>query len=606
MRNLIALLLLLPLAALGQTKFYLSAAGNDGNPGTSASAPWLTINKLNAATLQPGDSVFFRAGDTFRGNIVVSQSGSPTGRIVYTSYGTGAKPIISGAVPLTNWTQHGDTFETQIASTVRNFFVNGVAQQIARYPNAHQYLWLDSARTSYFWDNALTSLDPSLVTGSRVCAHTAQWCWEISIVTGLSADTLRFSPNLTLAALDGYGYFLYDNIAHLDTAGEWKQLNQRLWYKPPAGQDPNLENCEAAVYNFGVQLDNDMCYITVDNLAFEKQGSHGVFFPNGGARYNVVSNCTFTHQYNHGVQDQGKYNEVTKSHFEDIGGIAVYVNTSGGNATIHHNTFRKIGMRPENGIGTQVNLSAVTLAFVDSCHVHHNDIDSAGYCGISADGSEHLVERNIIRHAMLWNNDGAALKAYGEPSHHSVFRNNFVSASEGTLEGTNNGDFITPGIYFDFRVHDNTVLENTVYDHAEKGIFQNAGNRYNTIRGNVVFGGNYLLDLNGSPAADSVIQEGFDIKQNVLFALDDQAYIIRQVDFSGNFAVGTIEGNYYFQPYNPNRYALRYVGFTPTPYTFAAWQATGNDLTTQSSFVSWPTTQNDARLFMNQTDARSR
>ncbi len=603
MKHLITVLMLLPLVAFGQAKYYLAAAGNDNASGTTAATAWKTIGKLNTATYAPGDSVFFMAGDTFRGAITVHQSGSPAGRIVFTSYGAGARAVISGAMQLPTWTQHGDTFETQVPLAVRNFFAGGQEQELARFPNAHQYLWLDSARTNYLLDNDLLAIAPNKVSGSRVCVHTAQWAWEKSVVQGFVLDTLKFQTNFTLSALDGYGYFLYDNLTHLDTVGEWKYVNgsQRLWYMPPTGQHPNNLDCEASVYNFGIQLDNDMCYVSIENLAFERQGSHGVFFPNGGSRYNVVNNCVFHHQLNHGVQDQGKYNEIANSAFEGIGGIAIYVNTTGGNCSIHHNTFHKIGMHPNYGIGGQINLSAIKLAFVDSCIVHHNDIDSVGYCGISADGAYHMVERNVVHHAMLWNNDGAGLHAFGIGSHHSTFQNNFVTESDGSLEGTNNGDFITPAIYFDFEVHDMLVKENSIYNHKERGIFQNSGNVNNSILDNVVYGSLYGLDLNGSPAIQTP-QTGFVVKHNTFFALTNLSYCIRQIDYTNTFNTGIIDSNYYFQPYNANQYALRMVGMAPTPYSFAAWQATGNDLHTQSSFVSWATNQNNARLFINASD----
>jgi Right handed beta helix region len=603
MRNWILLFLLLPVAALGQSKYYLSAMGDDNNNGTSASTPWLSIAKLNTATYQPGDTIFFNSGDTFRGNILVQQSGSPAGRIVFTSYGSGARPIISGTTLVTNWVQHGDTFAAQVALSVRNFFVNGAQQVMARFPNEHQYLWLDSARTTYLLDNDLTSIPNEKISGSRVCIHTAQWCWEKSLVSGFLLDTIKFQTPVTLNSLDGYGYFLYDNIAHLDTAGEWKYVpgSQRLWYMPPTGQSPANMTCEASVYNFGVQLDNDMCYITIENLDFEKQGSHGVFFPNGGSRYNVVNNCLFNGQLNHGVQDQGKFNEVAHSTFRGIGGIGIFVNSTGGNSLIHHNRLRQIGMQPNYGIGAQINLTAIMIAGGDSSTVHHNDIDSVGYCGISADGGSHLIERNLVRHAMLWNNDGAGLKSWGSISHDIIWRNNFVGESDGTLEGTLNGDFITPGLYFDFLVNHCTVQENTIYNHRERGIFQNSGNTDNHILGNVVYGSAYGLDLNGSPA-QNVPQTGFEIKRNTFFALDDQAFLVRQIDYTNTFNTGVIDSNYYFQPYDANRYAIRIVNMVATPYSFSAWQATGFDAHTQRSFVSWSASQNDSRLFMNQTD----
>jgi len=71
----------------------------------------------------------------------------------------------------------------------------------------------------------------------------------------------------------------------------------------------------------------------------------------------------------------------------------MFVNGSGGNSTIHHNNFTKTGLVRNNGIGQEINGTALKVAFGDSCLIHHNTIDSAGYCGISVDGTYNTVEK---------------------------------------------------------------------------------------------------------------------------------------------------------------------------------------------------------------------
>ena len=80
-----------------QNQYYLSSStGNDNNDG-SQTQPWKTLSKLSATTLGPGDTVYFKKGDTFRGNFVVDGSGTEQNPITFTSYGTGNQPIISGS-----------------------------------------------------------------------------------------------------------------------------------------------------------------------------------------------------------------------------------------------------------------------------------------------------------------------------------------------------------------------------------------------------------------------------------------------------------------------------------------------------------------------------
>ena len=85
--------------------YYVSAAGDDNNPGTSADKPWKTLAKVNSFKFLPGNIVLFRAGDSWRGQLI-PKSGIRNSVITYSSYGSGEKPAILGSVnknSLANW-----------------------------------------------------------------------------------------------------------------------------------------------------------------------------------------------------------------------------------------------------------------------------------------------------------------------------------------------------------------------------------------------------------------------------------------------------------------------------------------------------------------------
>ena len=89
--------LLLSFSLCAQNQYYLSSStGNDNNNG-SQTQPWKTLSKISNTTLGPGDTVYFKKGDTFRGHYVVNGSGTEGNPITFKSYESGNQPVISGS-----------------------------------------------------------------------------------------------------------------------------------------------------------------------------------------------------------------------------------------------------------------------------------------------------------------------------------------------------------------------------------------------------------------------------------------------------------------------------------------------------------------------------
>ena len=78
-------------------KFYVNSASSTITEDGTIINPWKSIASLNTATigLVPGDSIFFKSGETFKGKLNIDGSGIISKPIVITSYSTGPKPIIT-------------------------------------------------------------------------------------------------------------------------------------------------------------------------------------------------------------------------------------------------------------------------------------------------------------------------------------------------------------------------------------------------------------------------------------------------------------------------------------------------------------------------------
>ena len=67
-------------------RYYVSAEGDDGSDGRSPETAWRTLARAGGAALLPGDGVFFRRGDLFRGQLLTRPG------VSYGAYGEGGKP----------------------------------------------------------------------------------------------------------------------------------------------------------------------------------------------------------------------------------------------------------------------------------------------------------------------------------------------------------------------------------------------------------------------------------------------------------------------------------------------------------------------------------
>src|SRR5688572_11869970 len=90
------------------TYYFSDVSGDDSRTSAQAqnqSTPWKSITKLNSffASLQPGDQVLFKGGETFPGTVTISGSGTRDLPILIGAYGNGAKPIFTSLINITGW-----------------------------------------------------------------------------------------------------------------------------------------------------------------------------------------------------------------------------------------------------------------------------------------------------------------------------------------------------------------------------------------------------------------------------------------------------------------------------------------------------------------------
>lgn len=93
-----ALLLAAAAGRADATTYFVTAVGDDGAAGTSRAAAWRTLDRVNAADLEPGDRVLLEGRATFPGTLVIGpeDAGTRSRPVTIRSFGGGRATIDAG------------------------------------------------------------------------------------------------------------------------------------------------------------------------------------------------------------------------------------------------------------------------------------------------------------------------------------------------------------------------------------------------------------------------------------------------------------------------------------------------------------------------------
>ena len=87
--------LVFPSAGFGATYYVDAESGNDSHSGISQGNAWQTISRVKSASLAPGDTVLFKRGQTFSGDLDSSEDGASDAPITISSFGSGNPAVLS-------------------------------------------------------------------------------------------------------------------------------------------------------------------------------------------------------------------------------------------------------------------------------------------------------------------------------------------------------------------------------------------------------------------------------------------------------------------------------------------------------------------------------
>ena len=594
---------------LANNYYFSSSSGSDSYTNAqaqNAATPWKTLTKLNTilANLQPSDTIFFKRGDVFKGSIKITQSGVVGNPIVFSAYGSGDKPIISGLETFEKWNNVGsgiwENSCTNCNNNVNILLFNGINKAMGRYPNSNSqnggYLTFESHKNkSQITDNELnTSIN---WTGGELVLRTQRWVIDRDSITNHSGNTIFYNTTSKYEPKDNFGYFIQNHIKTLDVMGEWfydaKNSKMNCFF---GSDSPASYTVKASVINTIVTVNNQK-NITFNNISFK--GSNKRTFYISNAKNISILNCDILFSGINGIDAVNSSDIIIENNnILNTNNKALNL-VSCNNSKVRNNLIKNTGVQSGMGLGTDNSYSAVDING-DNNLVEFNKIDSIGYIPVLFEGNKVLIKNNYINNFCFVKDDGGGIYTWEGNStnthNNRTINGNIIDNGIGAPEGTDElNERYAYGIYMDDNTDHVEVINNSI-SNCRAGYLNHNSNsitfKYNTLFNNATQV-DFSKNANGS-CSDCAVENNI-VKNNILFSKKPYQLIllINSPDDIKNF--GDFDNNYYSRPFNEG--AIIQTNFTPTGSSIKInetlnledWQSTyKKDLNSKKGPVSFP------------------
>ncbi|MEP6594632.1 MAG: right-handed parallel beta-helix repeat-containing protein [Ginsengibacter sp.] len=543
------------------TNYYFSSvSGNDDRTSLQAktpSSPWKTIDKLNSffSSLQPGDSILFKRGETFYGSITVNKSGTSHSPIVIGAYSEGNRPVITSLVTIANWTAKGngiwESYNPSLSSTVNMVLLNGVEQQLGRYPNIdaanNGYLTFESHvdKTS-ITDNELTS--SINWTGAELVMRTRRWVFDRNIITSQASGTLYYTTSSIYEPYDNYGYFIQNNIKTLDKFGEWfYNLSTKKLSVYFGTNNPSSYVIEATTKD-NLVSSAKFAYVVFDNLIIKGANGTGFNIKNGS---NItIQNCDISFSGQDGVVVNSHTNfKIENCTITNTNNNAVKFGYGVNNSIVRNNKILNTSLIA--GMGTTGDANGLAIyTNGDGNVIEYNEIRNTGHIGISFKGNNVSVKNNFIDSFCLTKDDGSGIYSYTNYIAYTGSKviGNIVLNGIGAIAGTGNSVYSTAGIYIDHNNSKIEITDNTLANCHDYGIYIHNGSNL-AIENNTLFNNRkQQLNMNQSPTRQESIRNNIVIRNIFFTKIPGQAILSFNSGADDINLFGKFDSNYYASP----------------------------------------------------------
>lgn len=569
------------------TDYYVKTGGNDLNQGTSDATAWATIDKVNSvfATLNPGDRILFKRGDSFYGTINIGRSGSSGSPITLGAYGTGEKPVITGITELKSWTNEGNNvFSASLSSEdlTNMVLIDGKQYAMGRWPN-NTYNIFESATTNTSINDVELGSDINW-KGAEVVVRKNDWSIDRCKITAHSGSTLYYSSlGTTQDAIAKHGYFIQNDRRTLNSFGEWyHDTEAEKIYINFGTKDPSGLKIEVATLN-SLLYDSGKDHITIDDLHFRGSASNLIEFTVSANDYITIKNSRFTFAGQNAINLRGNYSTVTNNLISVCNQTGIMA--LGNHHKITLNTIENVGLI--EGQAFCGNLANGVAINDNDCLIKNNIIRNIGYCGIKLSSIADVItiQNNYIHDILLTLNDGGGIYTASEGVSRKIDGNIIMNVIGNTTGTPYPERHIARGIYLDVNSTNVIVTYNTVANCNEAGYMIHRAHD-NRIENNTAFNNGYGMFFQNS--SGSSIRNN-TLRNNIFLAKSSKQLSLKFYSVADDIpSFGTADYNYYARPVDDDDVFHTYSPSTGSKYrTLASWKSfTSQDRNSKKSAVT--------------------
>ncbi|MBL8025675.1 MAG: right-handed parallel beta-helix repeat-containing protein [Fibrobacteres bacterium] len=581
--------------------YYVSTTGSDSYTALQArnmATPWQTLSKVSSTAFTAGDTVLFKRGDSWTGTLRITSSGTSGNQLVFSSYGSGASPVINGTRTVTgNWSVHsGNTYVADFSMPSVALFMDGKPMILARHPNSG-YITIDTVLDSFTMrSNAANSVN---WTDARAHIRTEHWTIASKTITNCIVSPLTITLNAipVYSLRSKWGFFINNALAALDTAGEWYHdaAAGKIYFRMPDNSSPAGHKIEMSVDSFGIVLYRNS-YVTINGFTLFGHRESAISVPGASGSGIRITGNTILYPDKKGIQVFETPSNYLIADNTIIGANTYGIHTTyGSNAVVEGNTIKSIATIPRltaSGMSDNCCSGVALEVSGPNLTVRRNRIDSIGYIGLRNGYGAALIEQNYITNCCISKDDGGGIytgwqidtTASGVAG--TVIRKNVIMNTRSSNDGTpNKGYHPGQGIYIDDYGHDITIEGNTTAFCVDNGIFLHNTRRIK-VRDNTMFDNrNYQARYaeNDYPDKPIPMADNFMYNNRMVSLSSEQIPFGANSTFAVSSNFGIWDTNTYWNPFNK-----AVINYRNTPYTLSEWQQNmGQDGASKISHVYW-------------------